>query len=668
MKETPTPPRPDWLAALLLKPGNSLMDRMTAGLVRFTALPRRLRTKLRRTPRLATLGLLLVLGAGALSAQPSAFAAGITVDGVTCTLPDAVRSANSDTAFGGCTAGSGDDLLTLTADIVLTQPFGYVIDQMAGLPLINSVITIEGNGHTISRDENAEPFNIMSMNRATLTLKDLTISNGYGIYGGAIRTDRSTVTLSGVTLSNNTAIETGGAIQQFRGTLTLNDSTLSGNSAGLGGAIYTYHGALSLTDSTAGGNTAEYGSGGALYLSYYSEATIAHSTLSGNSSEVGGAINADYSTLYIADSMLSGNTAETGGAIYAYNGLLTIGTSTISNNETLYNGGGIYTYAVPLAITNSTISGNSAEYGGGIYNAGLVFEGLSVANSTFSDNTAKYGGALTNSGTAELINTTVTNNNATESGGGVFNFDGLLTLERSLVSGNSAVTSGAEVMIDGGTVNSNGRNVFSHSGLTTTAALSTLLLDYSDIDASSDADNITLTGILESTLVDNGGPTQTHALVAGSPAIDLAENILCAFPPVSGVDQRGFPRAIDGDAQPGENECDAGAYEYNSSGPTETPTPTLTPTASLTPTPSVTPTGTLTVTATASPTPTETPDGTSTTTPTPTPSPTTTPDGTLTATPSPTITPTASATSQFPSPTPTRPLDLYKLFLAYVSG
>jgi hypothetical protein len=63
-------------------------------------------------------------------------------------------------------------------------------------------------------------------------------------------------------------------------------------------------------------------------------------------------------------------------------------------------------------------------------------------------------------------------------------------------------------------------------------------------------------------LAGNGGPTLTHALVPGSPAIDVAPSADCAAPPVNGVDQRGFPRNFDGDGVPSANECDAGSFEF----------------------------------------------------------------------------------------------------------
>ena len=62
-------------------------------------------------------------------------------------------------------------------------------------------------------------------------------------------------------------------------------------------------------------------------------------------------------------------------------------------------------------------------------------------------------------------------------------------------------------------------------------------------------------------LADNGGPTQTLALMLGSPAIDTGSNLICADVPVNNLDQRGFVRPVDGNGNPDET-CDIGAFEY----------------------------------------------------------------------------------------------------------
>ena len=76
-------------------------------------------------------------------------------------------------------------------------------------------------------------------------------------------------------------------------------------------------------------------------------------------------------------------------------------------------------------------------------------------------------------------------------------------------------------------------------------------------------------------LKDNGGPTETVALQAGSPAIDAGDETTCAGPLVNNLDQRGYGRPA--------TSCSIGAYEYNSViGPTATFTPTFTPTPTAT--------------------------------------------------------------------------------------
>lgn len=62
-------------------------------------------------------------------------------------------------------------------------------------------------------------------------------------------------------------------------------------------------------------------------------------------------------------------------------------------------------------------------------------------------------------------------------------------------------------------------------------------------------------------LADNGGPTQTHALLPGSPAIDYGDNSYCDDNPgANNLDQRGVIRPVDGDGVPGA-VCDTGAFE-----------------------------------------------------------------------------------------------------------
>jgi hypothetical protein len=131
-------------------------------------------------------------------------------------------------------------------------------------------------------------------------------------------------------------------------------------------------------------------------------------------------------------------------------------------------------------------------------------------------------------------------------------------------------------------------------------------------------------------LQNNGGQTLTHALQAGSPAINAGTPTGCIDDDAAilDTDQRGYVR---------NGRCDMGAYEFNSPGAatsTHTPTATRTPTATATRTPTRTAMPTRTATPSPTRTPTETPERTATPSLSPTPGgvPEFTPTATATAT------------------------------------
>jgi hypothetical protein len=217
-------------------------------------------------------------------------AAVITVDNSTCNLVDAITAANTDSAAGGCPAGSGADTVVLTDNVTLTTSNNYAHYSDNGLPVVSSDITLEGGNFTIERDAGAPPFRIFAVDPSgTITLNDVTVRNGSSNYGGAIFNYGAT-TLTNSTLSGNTA-SFGGGIYNFGyyvdSTVILTGSTLSGNAAGSGGAIST-SGTTILTNSTLSGNSAS-DSGGAVLSYATSGVTLTSSTLSGNSADSQGA-------------------------------------------------------------------------------------------------------------------------------------------------------------------------------------------------------------------------------------------------------------------------------------------------------------------------------------------------------------------------------------------
>ena len=321
---------------------------------------------------------------------------------------------------------------------------------------------------------------------------------------------------------NGHTIARDGTAPEFRilavdstGDLTLNDVTISGGRLAAaytdfnGAGILVSDGRLAVYGSTITGNeVVTYGFGGGI-ANFGGDVTIVRGTISDN------------------------HAGDEGGGLSQYGGTATIHDSTFSGNSAGDDGGAIIHYVGTMSIVNSTLSGNEAGSGGAIY----VDDALTIVNSTLTGNSANYGGAI-------------------------FNFDPV-TLSRSIISGNSATVTGAEI-VNYGTISADDSNVFGHAGLNNAQAFRYFTPGANDVNATSDGDNIPLGDILDTTLADNGGPTETHNLVADSPAVDLTYDAACAAPPLNGVDQRGAPRPFDvaGQGNEGTNTCDAGAVEY----------------------------------------------------------------------------------------------------------
>ena len=152
-----------------------LLSRFAAVYTQLRALPRRVRRALQRQWRLPLAGIALMLALG----QQPGLAATIPVGGA-CTLVDAITAANTDTATGGCPAGSGADTIVLPAGS--TQTLTEVNNDTygpTGLPVISGVMTIAGQGSTIVRDSGAPEFRIVAVNgTGELTLQETTVSGG----------------------------------------------------------------------------------------------------------------------------------------------------------------------------------------------------------------------------------------------------------------------------------------------------------------------------------------------------------------------------------------------------------------------------------------------------------------------------------------------------------
>ena len=275
---------------------------------------------------------------------------------------------------------------------------------------------------------------------------------------------------------------------------------------------------------------------------------------------------------------------ESGGAIRsATSGTLSILSSTISGSSAGKDGGAIFSQG-GLSIVNSTVAGNTATNGGGGIAQRDTTGVAEITASTLSGNNAAFGGAFMNlNATASIVNSTVSGNSTTSLGGGIVNVSDepgneahLLilqsTITQNITGAGGAVHSGtqrgatfAEIKIGNTLVVQQvaGNNVTlfnqANSSGATVTSLGHNLVDGNSIPLNATGDRTDISGsVVETVLQDNGGSTKTHALLAGSPAIDAGDSSL--VPMNISTDQRGRVRIVG-------SSVDSGAFEFGTATP-----------------------------------------------------------------------------------------------------
>ncbi|MGH8582446.1 MAG: choice-of-anchor Q domain-containing protein [Gammaproteobacteria bacterium] len=239
-------------------------------------------------------------------------------------MVNAITAANTDSAAGGCSAGSDADTITLSVNSVQTlttvDNSGSLLGE-TGLPRITSQITIEGNGSTIMRATGAPAFRLLAVDATgNLTLVGTMLRGGWALgrqgIGGAVSiAPGGILNLTNSTISGNTAALLGGGIFNA-GVLNIIASTVASNTAGIGGGGVFNHlnatlggGNCTISGNTASGNSA----GGGLFN--LGTSNVAHCTITANTASIGGGVlngsvsNGSTSTLGLVHSLIAGNTA-----------------------------------------------------------------------------------------------------------------------------------------------------------------------------------------------------------------------------------------------------------------------------------------------------------------------------------------------------------------------
>ncbi|HEX6385972.1 MAG TPA: CSLREA domain-containing protein [Anaerolineae bacterium] len=265
-----------------------------------------------------------------------------------CSLREAVIAANTDTAVDACTAGAGDDIISVPPGTYLLSLTGAGEDaaQTGDLDLLaNVTINGAGQGQTIIDGNGADRvFNVW--NNVTVHISGVTIQNGSASLGG------------GIAIGDD-------------GQLFLNYSRVTGNTAtsdsggGIGGGGFT------IINSRIDGNHAA-SSGGGIFVNF-EPVVISNSEISGNSAGASGGGIASTGTLAVVNSTLSGNSADRdGGGLFAVenpnNALYNV---TISDNtadadgDDVGEGGGVRTLGGLITVANTLIGGNVDNSSGG---------------------------------------------------------------------------------------------------------------------------------------------------------------------------------------------------------------------------------------------------------------------------------------------------------------
>ncbi len=508
---------------------------------------------------------------------------------------------NNSSKYGGGIRNNGK--LTIDTSTV-SNNYGDMMGggiYNTGTLIVQHQTVISQNGSEGESD--ASGGGIYNSNKLTAT--DSTIKENRGDYGGGMfNTATGSATLSGMSIRANVSTSDlnsiGAGIANFGDLMLANSAVVSNTTTvglGAGGGVYN-NGGATIKNTSIMSNTASYPPpydfskrtmGGGIMND--GTMTISTSTVSQNTaSDDGGGIY-NNGTLTLDRSMVGENMAgvragddtrwgHAGGI--KNDGALTITASIIRDNGSVDRAGGIWNTKL-LTIDRSTISGNTGgDYAGGIDNEGT----LTLTSSTISGNRGYNGGGLANYDTATLTNVTVSGNIALDVAPGILNQGDTLTIANSTIVGNrygfadDGVTGagldnrGGKVLLRNsilaagtgnipsgdceGTITSQGYNLIQNPGCT--------------IVGDKTGNKLNANPKL-GPLQNNGGPTWTHALLSGSPAIDSANP---ATPGSGGnacpaKDQRGYARPKDGNGD-GKSRCDIGAFERQSASSTMTST------------------------------------------------------------------------------------------------
>ncbi len=457
----------------------------------------------------------------------------IYINGVDVLMGNIVmQNGNFQGDGGGIFATDGDlDLSNVTVrDSITGDDTGIDGGRGGGIFIRNGDLDLSDSLVTQNSSTNAGGGGIAAEN-GDISITGGAVSHNFSTNGdgGGVAGDKNITIVSAEIHNNRTVFGSGGGIYS-RGSLTISDSTLAENGAGegSGGALFNV-GQLSIDSTQILSHTASYAAGSLLHAS--GDGRIENVVMRNGSGESSGHIHNSGSLIIRDSTLIDGRSTFGAGAIHNTSVLTIEANTTIANSFSLDSAGGIFNSGT-LDVNGSTIHGIEVSHGlgrGALLNVGSA----EITNSTISNNSSPSAPSIAgidNRGTITLTNTTISDNSTTTQNGQPQN-------------GIGFTNSGTATLINTIIANSSGG-----SDCAGGATLTNTLIE----DGSCGA---TLTGDpLLGALADNGGATQTHALLEGSPAINAGSNAQCPE-----TDQRGEPRNV--------GACDIGAFEVQEDAP-----------------------------------------------------------------------------------------------------
>ena len=528
----------------------------------------------------------------------------ILVDGSEVTLNNVTLHSNTARSGGALSASSSKVNLNnslLTSNSAILTGFGgsggAINSISSDIKLVDTTLT-----------DNSADFRggaLSAFNGGNITIDSSLLSSNTARSGGAISSLLEvSLSINSSDITGNYATINGGGVWVRLDDISVQDSTFSQNQAGQkGGALWLFaetddpYAFSTMVGNTLTNNIAVNGDGGAVYVNG-GALDSQNNRFSHNSAPIGGAVSLIGARVYMGADRFYNNTATTlGGAIFSTDGITGITNSVLSANSAGDSGGAVLTSGEnPLFVLNSTLSSNSATASGGaiaVFGEGGITHTLLIENSTLNLNESGFSGgaiALIGSRSSEIRNSTLSANkavgnggaiyarrvsankiydstlygNSAAEGGGIYTNDSDIDVEDSLIIGNSA-TVGAELAASGprgiGGIDVRSYNLIGDSTKLTSEALFNVPIrdDSTSLFATSDGTHPTSLSDIVAPLANNGGRTQTHALVDQSPALDSARMFFSCLEGSENQskDQRGELRD--------DGACDIGAFEFKES-------------------------------------------------------------------------------------------------------